>query len=288
MCYSPERLSNRAEQQMIFGAIEGLDRSVRSSLATTPPTSPAVSTLSQSPEGRRSHVLAAWRSSTPTQSMELSSFRLAGKATLPNMFEVMSTDDSDGGDHSVMFESDATDSWELQFHKLGRQDEEDGTDSWELQVKNTFFHVNEEMTETLSARRFRMERSKSLPPVFAPRMVSQEEVSPTLSHSPFAEVEDAGDEGGELSAEAKNRQPSWSVGSEKHGTGSCKPCAWYYKSAQGCQNGEDCMHCHLCPLGEIRRRRKRTMPKKRYGGNGSAGAAPNSPAFSKLSTRMSG
>jgi len=46
-----------------------------------------------------------------------------------------------------------------------------------------------------------------------------------------------------------------SVGSAAHGTGLCRPCAWLWKP-QGCQNGEDCRHCHLCPEGELKARRK--------------------------------
>jgi len=46
-----------------------------------------------------------------------------------------------------------------------------------------------------------------------------------------------------------------SEGSAAHVKGDCKPCAWFYK-AQGCQNGKECRHCHLCPEGEIRSRRK--------------------------------
>eukprot|EP00971_Amphidinium_carterae_P128467 2544780-Amphidinium_carterae.1 len=248
MCHSPDSLSNRAEQQMIFGGIEGLERSVLSPSRPAPLASPA-----QTPEGRRSHVTAAYRSSTPTQSMELCSLWLAGKAGLPNMFEVTSTDaDSDAGEH-VMFESDATDSWELKFPRSGVLDEEDGTDSWELHVKNTFLHVNEEMTAAPSIRRNSMERSKSLPPLFAPRRGMQEGGCPSSPAMSCADTNDAADaeedDGLEPLAETTTiRQPSWSIGSEKHGTGSCKPCAWYYKSAQGCQNGEECMHCHLCPL----------------------------------------
>merc|ERR1712151_838217 len=50
-----------------------------------------------------------------------------------------------------------------------------------------------------------------------------------------------------------------SKGSMFHGSGECKPCAWFYKP-QGCQNGAECLHCHLCPENEIqaRRRAKRT------------------------------
>lgn len=46
-----------------------------------------------------------------------------------------------------------------------------------------------------------------------------------------------------------------SVGSAMHGTGSCKPCAWFFKLG-GCQYGLECRHCHLCPEGELRKRKK--------------------------------
>uniref|UniRef100_A0A6U6PDE9 C3H1-type domain-containing protein n=1 Tax=Zooxanthella nutricula TaxID=1333877 RepID=A0A6U6PDE9_9DINO len=46
-----------------------------------------------------------------------------------------------------------------------------------------------------------------------------------------------------------------SNGSDLHGTGQCRPCAWFWKP-MGCQNGRDCGHCHLCPEGEIKARKK--------------------------------
>eukprot|EP00931_Biecheleriopsis_adriatica_P054999 TRINITY_DN3242_c0_g1_i1.p1 TRINITY_DN3242_c0_g1~~TRINITY_DN3242_c0_g1_i1.p1 ORF type:complete len:578 (+),score=105.34 TRINITY_DN3242_c0_g1_i1:106-1734(+) len=55
--------------------------------------------------------------------------------------------------------------------------------------------------------------------------------------------------------------PAWdpdhlpSVGSREHGTGQCRPCAWYWKS-QGCANGFECGHCHLCPKGEAKARKQ--------------------------------
>jgi len=49
--------------------------------------------------------------------------------------------------------------------------------------------------------------------------------------------------------------PSNSIGSELHGTGQCKPCAWYWRPGS-CQNGAECMHCHLCDEGEIKLRKK--------------------------------
>jgi len=46
-----------------------------------------------------------------------------------------------------------------------------------------------------------------------------------------------------------------SQGSVLHKLQRCKPCAWYWKEA-GCKNGWDCGHCHLCPQGEIKARKK--------------------------------
>eukprot|EP00927_Polykrikos_kofoidii_P073811 TRINITY_DN69830_c0_g1_i1.p1 TRINITY_DN69830_c0_g1~~TRINITY_DN69830_c0_g1_i1.p1 ORF type:complete len:572 (-),score=87.00 TRINITY_DN69830_c0_g1_i1:359-2074(-) len=46
-----------------------------------------------------------------------------------------------------------------------------------------------------------------------------------------------------------------SVGSRYHDTGECRPCAWFFKP-QGCENGKDCRHCHLCPSGEIKSRKR--------------------------------
>lgn len=47
-----------------------------------------------------------------------------------------------------------------------------------------------------------------------------------------------------------------SHGSCLHGTGRCRPCRWFWKPS-GCDQGEDCLHCHLCPDSEIAERRKR-------------------------------
>merc|ERR1712232_1023175 len=49
--------------------------------------------------------------------------------------------------------------------------------------------------------------------------------------------------------------PALSAGSNLHAAGFCRPCAWFHKP-QGCENGAECRHCHLCPEGEIKNRRK--------------------------------
>jgi len=47
-----------------------------------------------------------------------------------------------------------------------------------------------------------------------------------------------------------------SKGSALHdGTGKCSPCAWFWK-AKGCSTGAACTYCHLCPNGELKRRKK--------------------------------
>jgi len=53
----------------------------------------------------------------------------------------------------------------------------------------------------------------------------------------------------------------WSIGSAAHETGECKPCAFLWKDLKkpGCQNGQGCTFCHLCPPGEVKRRKKEKM-----------------------------
>lgn len=41
----------------------------------------------------------------------------------------------------------------------------------------------------------------------------------------------------------------------------CKPCAWFWK-AQGCRNDQECQHCHLCPDGELKERKKATKARR--------------------------
>lgn len=46
-----------------------------------------------------------------------------------------------------------------------------------------------------------------------------------------------------------------SHGSVLHSDGTCRPCAWFWKPGS-CKNGIECGHCHLCPEGEIKNRKK--------------------------------
>jgi len=49
------------------------------------------------------------------------------------------------------------------------------------------------------------------------------------------------------------RQDLPSLGSAEHG-GNCKPCAFLH--TKGCENGKNCIFCHICEPGEKKRRRK--------------------------------
>lgn len=83
-----------------------------------------------------------------------------------------------------------------------------------------------------------------------------------------------------------------SVGAALHGTGECKPCAWFWKPG-GCEHQAACGFCHACPEGEIRRRKKekvQTMRNRPAGGGSYTQAAQ--PVRSNVSqqqqTRLNG
>merc|ERR1712224_33495 len=46
----------------------------------------------------------------------------------------------------------------------------------------------------------------------------------------------------------------WSVGSEAHAAGACKPCAWNRKPS-GCFKDSSCEFCHVCDAGAIKRKK---------------------------------
>lgn len=64
-----------------------------------------------------------------------------------------------------------------------------------------------------------------------------------------------------------------SEGSRLHGTGSCTPCAWFWKSV-GCQWQRNCSFCHSCPETERKNRKKSKVNMMR---NTMAAAATKTP-----------
>jgi hypothetical protein len=43
---------------------------------------------------------------------------------------------------------------------------------------------------------------------------------------------------------------------ELHMLGECSPCAYFYNKQDSCRLGDNCLFCHLCPVGEIKKRKK--------------------------------
>ncbi|CAE7541362.1 Zdhhc14 [Symbiodinium natans] len=52
---------------------------------------------------------------------------------------------------------------------------------------------------------------------------------------------------------------------EEHANGTCKPCGYFFAKADGCRWHNTCTFCHICPPGELKRRKKqkRAMLKAR-------------------------
>lgn len=78
---------------------------------------------------------------------------------------------------------------------------------------------------------------------------------PTINEQEHEEEEEQEEAAADGEGLASNRVPQATPGSVMHSVGECRPCAWFHKS-RGCQNGADCRHCHLCPDGELKNRKK--------------------------------
>jgi len=55
-----------------------------------------------------------------------------------------------------------------------------------------------------------------------------------------------------------------SHGSVLHAVGGCHPCVFFWKPG-GCKNGAECSHCHSCPEGEIKERKRAKWALMRLG-----------------------
>jgi hypothetical protein len=127
-----------------------------------------------------------------------------------------------------------------------------GTQHVELPIKNTFIEFPHMTPPTGAAAR----AVQSCPP----SQLDKENAGnlPLPVNPPFTEYYTPEKE--ELQEvcvvieKAFHRAATKSEGSEAH-PHDCKPCAWYHH-ARGCQRGADCEFCHLCPAGEIKRRKK--------------------------------
>jgi len=89
-----------------------------------------------------------------------------------------------------------------------------------------------------------------------------------------------------LQAPAAPRTSNVSIGSALHGSGTCRPCAWFWRSG-GCQNDKACYHCHLCPEGELKVRKKNKLTMMRLGlatPHGDSGASPSPDDYEPVSS----
>lgn len=50
-------------------------------------------------------------------------------------------------------------------------------------------------------------------------------------------------------------------GSLSHSVGNCSPCAFLHKDPRGCLHGRNCKFCHICPPGELKRRKKEKLAR---------------------------
>lgn len=126
-----------------------------------------------------------------------------------------------------------------------------------LKVKNTFI----DGTESDDDDRPPMLKMKTMPcpsRSFEPEAAEQiyEERLARTPEQPSTALADASMQS------LDTRQPQLSKGSELHASGNCKPCAWFWRP-QGCANGLDCQHCHLCTAAELRVRKKAKKQSKK-------------------------
>jgi hypothetical protein len=123
-----------------------------------------------------------------------------------------------------------------------------GTQHLELPIKNTFIEFPHMTPPTGTARAV-----QSCPP----SQLDKENAGnlPLPVNPPFTpEKEEMMEDVCVVIEKAFHRAATKSEGSHLH-PHDCKPCAWYHH-ARGCQRGADCEFCHLCPAGEIKRRKK--------------------------------
>lgn len=112
-------------------------------------------------------------------------------------------------------------------------------------VKNTFIHIEKPFDEESNGG---MPKRSTSAPILVTSSPSSGSRSIEADDLALCDMTEQGS-----IAPAITGMPS--VGAALHDIGQCKPCAWFWKPSS-CSRGEECGHCHLCPEGEIYRRRK--------------------------------
>jgi len=135
----------------------------------------------------------------------------------------------------------------------------------DIPTKNTFIHYDTPTEVAGSPRRH------SCPPV--PQIIVDRPILTTQRLSLWSDdLKDNGDlvsmsgfstgDDESLIDEVPDLLELPSVGSVEHSQGSCRPCAWHWKT-EGCVNGATCLYCHLCTKDELKKRKKEKIAKLR-------------------------
>eukprot|EP00929_Paragymnodinium_shiwhaense_P021700 TRINITY_DN14083_c0_g1_i1.p1 TRINITY_DN14083_c0_g1~~TRINITY_DN14083_c0_g1_i1.p1 ORF type:complete len:531 (+),score=79.24 TRINITY_DN14083_c0_g1_i1:145-1737(+) len=146
----------------------------------------------------------------------------------------------------------------------------DSPDHRHVVVKNTFIEFEEDSPHAFSEPRGAKSCTARLAGCQVPGLMPTSPVASSSSRSALPASE--------------GQQPP-SVGSALHGVPgpegqpACQPCAWFYKDA-GCHNGAQCRYCHLCPMGELKSRKKAKVARFREQEAAEAAAAAPAPAGS--------
>eukprot|EP00929_Paragymnodinium_shiwhaense_P047895 TRINITY_DN2429_c0_g2_i1.p1 TRINITY_DN2429_c0_g2~~TRINITY_DN2429_c0_g2_i1.p1 ORF type:complete len:380 (-),score=94.42 TRINITY_DN2429_c0_g2_i1:253-1392(-) len=141
------------------------------------------------------------------------------------------------------------------------------------EVKNTFIHVPDEECGTPFAGGL-PNKSKTMPDILKRqnRGSSKQGSQQQQSHQADADEEEEEEEeesDGDADVHALGSDEPLpahlpSRGSSTHGSGKCRPCAWFWKP-QKCLNARECGYCHLCPEGELKARKKTKVTAMRMG-----------------------
>jgi len=114
----------------------------------------------------------------------------------------------------------------------------------ELSIKNTFLHVDEIPTHTLSRSVSAPELRSAFPEVGV--SVRRFTISESATGAPDASV----------------FHPIVSLSSSaetvalEHERGECRPCAYFAVKSDGCRLESGCQFCHLCTSDDLKRRKK--------------------------------
>eukprot|EP00929_Paragymnodinium_shiwhaense_P049735 TRINITY_DN25073_c0_g1_i1.p1 TRINITY_DN25073_c0_g1~~TRINITY_DN25073_c0_g1_i1.p1 ORF type:complete len:221 (-),score=30.54 TRINITY_DN25073_c0_g1_i1:377-1039(-) len=116
-------------------------------------------------------------------------------------------------------------------------------------VRKTFIDVMTEDRDLQAVRRTRSEEPVARRPVGVERPTRIRSAGNAVS--PNIEAMGTPLQNGDLLG--SSQMPT--IGSAQHGTGNCRPCAFFWKDSS-CLNGVNCYYCHLCGPLEKKRRQK--------------------------------